>query len=90
MIAYKGFNKNIESVMGNGKKESCTFEAGKTYKEAVSKTARIGFHCCENPFDCLTYYSMDFHSNGIVFLKLRHQETSTRMKIRKLHVHRLH
>lgn len=59
MIAYKGFNKNIESVMGNGKKESCTFEAGKTYKEAVSKTARIGFHCCENPFDCLTYYSMD-------------------------------
>ena len=24
-----------------------------------SKTARNGFHCCENPFDCLTYYSFD-------------------------------
>ena len=59
MIAYKGFNKNIESVLGNGKKESCTFDAGKTYQETASKTARTGFHCCENPFDCLTYYSMD-------------------------------
>lgn len=61
MIAYKGFNANIESVMGNGKKECCTFELGKTYKETESKTARNGFHCCENPFECLGYYTF----NGI-------------------------
>lgn len=61
MIAYKGFNAKIESVMGNGKKESCTFELGKTYRETECKTARNGFHCCENPFDCLGYYPL----NGI-------------------------
>lgn len=59
MIAYKGFNMRLESVMGNGKKETCSFEPGKTYKETESKTARSGFHCCENPFECLTYYSLD-------------------------------
>lgn len=59
MIAYKGFNQNIVSVMGNGKKECCTFEIGKTYIETECKTVRNGFHCCENPFECLSYYSMD-------------------------------
>ena len=53
MKAFKGFNKNIESVMGNGKKESCTFELGKTYREKESKTIRSGFHCCENPLKLL-------------------------------------
>ena len=59
MIAYKGFNKDLESVLGNGKKECCTFEPGITYKNPDSKTARSGFHCCENPFECLGYYRLD-------------------------------
>lgn len=61
MIAFKGFNAKIESVLGNGKKETRTFELGKTYTEAESKTGRNGFHCCENPFECISYYSF----NGI-------------------------
>lgn len=59
MIAYKGFNARIESVLGNGKKECCTFEIGKTYRETECKTGRNGFHCCENPFECLGHYSFD-------------------------------
>lgn len=59
MIAYKGFNEELCSVLGNGKKETCTFTPGITLTEESSKTARSGFHCCENPFDCLTYYSFN-------------------------------
>lgn len=59
MIAYKGFNIQLESVKGNGRKETCSFEPGKKYIEQSSKTARSGYHCCENPFECLTYYQLD-------------------------------
>ena len=59
MIAYKGFNRDLESIHGNGRKECCTFTPGVTYKEASSKTRNTGFHCCENPFECLTYYQLD-------------------------------
>lgn len=59
MIAYKGFNKDLKSVLGNGKEECCTFEIGKTMTEENCKTARNGFHCCENPFECLSYYPMN-------------------------------
>lgn len=59
MIAYKGLNKNLESVLGNGKKECCTFQPGVLYRESQSKTQRNGFHCCENPFECLSYYSLN-------------------------------
>lgn len=59
MIAYKGFSKDIVSVLGNGKKECCTFEIGKRYLESECKTGRNGFHCCENPFECLSYYSLN-------------------------------
>lgn len=59
MIAYKGFSGSLTSTMGNGKKEKCSFEPGKTYHEKESKTARSGYHCCENPFECLGYYGLD-------------------------------
>ena len=59
MIAYKGFNKDLESVMGDGKKETCRFKAGETKEVSESKTVRSGFHCCEYPFECLTYYPMN-------------------------------
>ena len=59
MIAYKGFNKELKSILGNGKEETCSFEIGKTMTEENCKTARNGFHCCENPFVCLSYYPMN-------------------------------
>lgn len=59
MIAYKGFSGDLKSVMGNGIEEKCSFETGKTYYEKESKTARNGYHCCENPFECLKYYGLD-------------------------------
>lgn len=59
MRAYKGFNKELTSVFGDGKREKCCFIPGETKTVEKSKTASSGFHCCENPFDCLTYYGMD-------------------------------
>lgn len=58
MIAYKGFTKDLTSVMGNGEKETCTFHPGITLEVPESKTGRNGFHCCENPFSCLAYYPL--------------------------------
>ena len=59
MIAYKGFNKDLVSILGNGIKEKCQFEIGKTMYEETSKTAKGGYHCCENPFECTTYYDLN-------------------------------
>lgn len=59
MIAYKGFTKDIWSKHGNGEKSSCQFKIGETKTVSESQTARSGFHCCENPFECLRYYSFD-------------------------------
>jgi hypothetical protein len=59
MIAYKGFTKDLRSRLGDGKEENCCFVVGETKEVAESKTARNGFHCCENPFDCTTYYDLD-------------------------------
>lgn len=56
MIAYKGFTKDLTARLGSGNYQ---FEPGKTYTEESSKTVRSGFHCCENPFECLAYYSLD-------------------------------
>ena len=59
MIAYKGFTETLYSRLGDGKKENCNFRIGETKTVPESKTVRNGFHCCENPFDCLTYYHFD-------------------------------
>ena len=60
MIAYKGFNGDLCSVMGDGKEENCSFRPNETKSVDASKTGRNGFHCCENPTGCLTYYSMNW------------------------------
>lgn len=59
MIAFKGFNPDIKSILGNDKEEKCCFHPGITMEETDCKTMRSGFHCCENPFECLTYYPMN-------------------------------
>lgn len=59
MKAYKGFTKELQSKLGDGKKENCCFKIGETKEVKESKTVKSGFHCCENPFECLTYYALD-------------------------------
>ena len=54
MRAYKGFSPNLESRLGG---KPVKFKIGNTYEEESSKTVRSGFHCCENPFECLSYYT---------------------------------
>lgn len=55
MIAFKGFNKSLECTKGKGIYQ---FAPGGTYQEEGSKTASAGFHCCENPLECLAYYPL--------------------------------
>lgn len=55
MIAYKGFTKDLTARLGRGNYQ---FTPGETATEESSKTARSGFHCCENPFECLGYYRL--------------------------------
>lgn len=59
MIAYKGFTEEIKSILGNHDKATCTFKPGTKMSVPASKTVREGFHCCENPFECLTYYPLN-------------------------------
>ena len=49
MIAYKGFDKGLRC-------RGYQFKMGLNVTEKA-KTAAYGFHCAEDPLDCLTYYS---------------------------------
>lgn len=49
MKAYKGFNKDLSC-------RGFKFEEGKTHTEKEANCVQNGFHCAENPLDCLTYY----------------------------------
>lgn len=57
MIAYKGISPDMTARLGNHDGEK--FRVGKTYTVKKAKTAREGYHCCENPFRCLQYYSLE-------------------------------
>ena len=57
MIAYKGISPDMTARLGNHDGE--IFEVGKTYTVKESKTARNGYHCCENPAQCLGYYNLE-------------------------------
>ena len=50
MKAYKGFSKDM-TCMG------FQFEEGKTYEEEKAKLCECGFHACEDPQDCYSYYA---------------------------------
>lgn len=55
MMAFKGLTADMVAAMGSGHK---VLELGVTYREESSKTGRQGWHCTENPFDCLKYFSL--------------------------------
>lgn len=56
MYAYKGFHKNLTCTMGKG---TYQYEVNKWYEEKEANCVKNGFHCCENPLDCLTYYPLN-------------------------------
>lgn len=58
MIAFKGFDKDLRSVFGNGNDEDCNFVPGETKISKASKTRREGYHCTENVFDCLRWHHL--------------------------------
>ena len=53
MKAYKGFSKDMKCC-------GFQYEEGKTYeltKDETPKLCECGFHACEAPIDCLSYYA---------------------------------
>ncbi len=53
IIAYKGFDKDLSCTSGGNKFQ---YKVGEWNEEPEANCARNGFHCAENPLDCLTYY----------------------------------
>ena len=52
MKAYKGFNTDMTC-------RGYQFEEGKTYEEEKASLCNRGFHACEDPLDCLSYYPLN-------------------------------
>ena len=50
MKAYKGFDKNLKC-------RDFQYREGGEYETGKAKLYESGFHACENPLDCLNYYS---------------------------------
>ena len=49
MKAYKGFHKDMTC-------KDFQYEEGKSYHEDKAVCCEAGFHACEYPLDCLSYY----------------------------------
>ena len=54
-MAFKGLTKDLVASLGIGHKR---LELGATYRETGCKTARKGWHCTENPFECLGFFPL--------------------------------
>ena len=49
MRMFKGFTKDMKC-------RDFQYEEGKTYEEPEARLCEKGFHACEDPIDCLSYY----------------------------------
>lgn len=52
-FAFKMFNRDLTCTSGKGKYQ---YTVGEWHEEPEANCARNGFHCAENPLDCLSYY----------------------------------
>lgn len=50
MRMFKGFTKDMKC-------RDFQYEEGKTYEEPEARLCDKGFHACEDPIDCLSYYA---------------------------------
>lgn len=55
ILGVKAFTPRLTAVKGKGEYQ---FKPGKNVTEKA-KCANTGFHLCEDPLDCLTYYDWD-------------------------------
>lgn len=53
IIAYKAFDKDLSCTSGGNRFQ---YKLGIWNEEKEANCARNGFHCAENPLDCLYYY----------------------------------
>lgn len=53
MLAYKGFHKDLTCTLGKGRYQ---YRENEWHEEAKANCMSNGYHCAENPLDCLTYY----------------------------------
>ncbi|MDD3137564.1 MAG: hypothetical protein PHX08_01145 [Lachnospiraceae bacterium] len=53
IIAYKAFDKDLSCTSGRNKFQ---YKVGEWNEETEANCAQNGFHCAENPMDCLSYY----------------------------------
>lgn len=53
IMAYKGFGKDLSCTSGGNRYQ---YKEGVWHEEGRAKCASTGFHCAENPLDCLSYY----------------------------------
>ena len=54
IIAYKAFDKDLSCTSGGNRFQ---YRLGIWNEEDEANCSHNGFHCAENPLDCLTYYS---------------------------------
>lgn len=53
LIAYKGFNKDLSCTSGGNRFD---YKLGVFNTTEKANCRENGFHCAENPLDCLSYY----------------------------------
>lgn len=54
MIAYKGFEKDLSCTAGGNRFQ---YRLGVINTTEAANCRKNGFHCAEDPLDCLSYYS---------------------------------
>lgn len=53
LTAYKGFRKDLSCISGGNRFQ---YKLGIWNEEKEANCRKNGFHCAENPLDCLSYY----------------------------------